>query len=435
MTPSREDLAPVSHDSSVLDVVGVGFGPANLGLAIAVAERNAAAERNGTAERPISALFLERQEAFGWHRGMLIPDARMQVAFLKDLATLRNPTSDFGFVSYLAERGRLVDFVNRQTFFPTRLEFHDYLSWAAGRFDDVVSYGTTVEKIEPTGDGLLAVTGRRRWEPVRVVARAVVVATGLTPFMPDGIETGERIWHNSQLVPNVAKLATGPSPRRFVVVGAGQSAAESVDYLHRSFPDADVHAVFRRWGYSPADDSAFANRVFDPDAVHEFYGSSPEVRGRVTTLHRNTNYSVVDPDLIEALYERHYAERVDGRERLRFDKMCAVEACEDLGTGVRVRIRSALDGTATDVDADVIVYATGYRSGDPTRFFSGPVARRDEHGRARITEDYLLELDGSDALVYVQGATEHTHGLASTLLSNVAVRSGDILASLESRIR
>jgi L-ornithine N5-oxygenase len=35
----------------------------------------------------------------------------------------------------------------------------------------------------------------------------------------------------------------------------------------------------------------------------------------------------------------------------------------------------------------------------------------------------------------VHGATGHTHGLASTLLSNVAVRSGDILASLESRIR
>jgi L-ornithine N5-oxygenase len=426
MNPSREELAPVH--TPVLDVVGVGFGPANLGLAIAVAERNA------RSERPISPLFLERQEAFGWHRGMLIPDARMQVAFLKDLATLRNPTSSFGFVSYLAARGRLVDFVNRQTFFPTRVEFHDYLSWAAAHFDDVVSYGTTVEKIEPTGDGLLAVTGRRGGEPVRVVARAVVIATGLAPALPDGVEAGERIWHNSRLVQGVAKLATGPAPRRFVVVGAGQSAAESVDYLHRSFPDADVHAVFRRWGYSPADDSAFANRVFDPDAVHEFYASPPEVRGRVTTLHRNTNYSVVDPDLIESLYERHYAERVEGRERLRFDKMCTVEACEDLGDRVRVRIRSSVDGAARDLDADVIVYATGYRSGDPTRFLAGLVAGRDERGRVRLTADYRLELDGSDALVYVQGATEHTHGLASTLLSNVAVRSGDILASLEARI-
>jgi L-ornithine N5-monooxygenase len=432
MTPSPEELTPVhpTAHTPVVDVVGVGFGPSNLGLAIAVAERNAATP----GERPVSACFLERQEEFGWHRGMLIPDARMQVAFLKDLATLRNATSSFGFVSYLADRGRLVDFVNRQTFFPTRLEFHDYLSWAAGRVDDAVSYGTAVESIEPAQDGLLAVTGRRGGEPVRVLGRAVVVATGLVPVLPAGVEAGERVWHNSRLVPNVAKLATGPVPQRFVVVGAGQSAAESVDLLHRTFPDAEVRAVFGRWGYSPADDSAFANRVFDPDAVHEFYDGSPEARLRVATLHRNTNYSVVDPDLIETLYERHYAERVEGRERLRFDKMCAVESCEDRGDGVEVRIRSSLDGSVTDLEADAVVFATGYRSGDPARFLSGIDARRDERGRVRITQDYRLELEGSDAPVYVQGATEHTHGLASTLLSNVAVRSGEILASLERRL-
>ena len=32
--------------------------------------------------------------------------------------------------------------------------------------------------------------------------------------------------------------------------------------------------------------------------------------------------------------------------------------------------------------------------------------------------------------VYVQGPTEHTHGLSSTLLSNVSVRAGEIAASI-----
>ncbi|MBQ3659658.1 MAG: PDZ domain-containing protein, partial [Bacteroidales bacterium] len=36
----------------------------------------------------------------------------MQVSYLKDLATLRNPRSGFSFVSYLHDRGRLVDFIN-----------------------------------------------------------------------------------------------------------------------------------------------------------------------------------------------------------------------------------------------------------------------------------------------------------------------------------
>ncbi len=88
----------------VYDVVGVGFGPSNLALAIAIAEQN---ERAGGVG-PVTSLFFERQHEFGWHRGMLIDDATMQVSFLKDLVTMRNPTSDFSFLSYLHGADRLV---------------------------------------------------------------------------------------------------------------------------------------------------------------------------------------------------------------------------------------------------------------------------------------------------------------------------------------
>jgi L-ornithine N5-oxygenase len=32
--------------------------------------------------------------------------------------------------------------------------------------------------------------------------------------------------------------------------------------------------------------------------------------------------------------------------------------------------------------------------------------------------------------IYIQGGTEHTHGLSSSLLSNIAVRSGEIANSI-----
>src|SRR3954463_12248217 len=111
----------------VHDVVGVGFGPSNLALAIAIDEHN-----RGAGE-PVSGLFLERQPRFGWHRGMLIDDATMQVSFLKDLVTLRNPTSDYSFLCFLREQGRLIDFLNQKTLFPLRVEFHEYFEWAAAR--------------------------------------------------------------------------------------------------------------------------------------------------------------------------------------------------------------------------------------------------------------------------------------------------------------
>ncbi|MFE0424885.1 SidA/IucD/PvdA family monooxygenase, partial [Streptomyces sp. NPDC058953] len=131
----------------IYDVVGIGFGPSNLSLAIALEEHRAGDPGNG-----ISALFLERQRSSGWHRNMLLPSATMQISFLKDLATFRNPTSSFSFVAYLHEAGRLPQFVNNQDFFPTRQEFHQYLEWAQARVADRVEYGTEVTSVRlPTG--------------------------------------------------------------------------------------------------------------------------------------------------------------------------------------------------------------------------------------------------------------------------------------------
>jgi L-ornithine N5-oxygenase len=122
------------------DLIGVGFGPANLGLAIALDEQDG---------RPLEPLFLERSPRFTWHSGMLLRGATMQISFLKDLVTLRDPRSRFSFLCYLQDRGRLVDFVNRQDFFPTRREFHDYLEWAAASFADAVRYGCEVRSVLP----------------------------------------------------------------------------------------------------------------------------------------------------------------------------------------------------------------------------------------------------------------------------------------------
>jgi L-ornithine N5-oxygenase len=60
--------------------------------------------------------------------------SELQISFLKDLVTLRNPTSPYSFVNYLKAHGRLVDFINLGTFYPCRMEFNDYLRWVAGQF-------------------------------------------------------------------------------------------------------------------------------------------------------------------------------------------------------------------------------------------------------------------------------------------------------------
>ncbi|WP_405647451.1 lysine N(6)-hydroxylase/L-ornithine N(5)-oxygenase family protein [Streptomyces uncialis] len=417
------------------DLIGIGFGPSNVAMAIALREHN---ERVGRQEA-VTAHFFERQPSFGWHRGMLIDDATMQVSFLKDLVTLRNPSSEYTFLRYLQSKDRLVDFVNHKNFFPLRVEFHDYLEWAAAKVDDMVSYGHEVVAVEPVvRDGVveyLDVTARAGSETVVHRARNLVIGTGLRPLMPEGVERTDRVWHTSELLTRLDGL-DGARPARFVVVGAGQSAAENVAHLHRRFPEAEVCAVFSRYGYSPADDSAFANRIFDPAAVDEYFAAPDDVKRKLMDYHGNTNYSVVDIDLIDDLYRQAYQEKVLGTERLRFLNISRLTGVEEVGDKVRATVRSLVTGEDTTLDADVVVYATGYSPVDPLALL-GEVADRcrlDDRGRVRVERDYRLATDpGLRCGIYVQGGTEHTHGITSSLLSNTAIRVGEILDSILDR--
>ncbi|MFB7030201.1 MULTISPECIES: lysine N(6)-hydroxylase/L-ornithine N(5)-oxygenase family protein [unclassified Streptomyces] len=417
------------------DVVGIGFGPSNLSLAIALEEHG-----ESTPGRPVTSHFFEKQPAFGWHRDMLLPSATMQISFLKDLVTFRNPLSRYSFVSFLHASNRLVQFVNNQDFFPTRQEFHQYLEWAAAGLGDRVSYGTEVTAIRPVtedgGDGppdLLEVEVRDGDGAVRVVAaRNVAVSTGLVPRLPDGMGGHERVWHSSEFLSRFN--ARDPEElRRVMVVGAGQSAAEITRFLHDALPHAEVSAVIPSYGYSIADDTPFANQVFDPSAVDEYYFGTDRARDSFWRYHRNTNYSVVDADVIRALYQRSYEEQVRGSRRLHFRNLTRVDGVKGAGDETRVILRSLLDDTVEETAVDALVFATGYDGLDPARLLGGfdRCFERDAAGKHRVERDYrLVSASGMTCGVYLQGGTEHTHGLTSALLSNIAVRSGEIADSI-----
>ncbi|GAA1862873.1 lysine N(6)-hydroxylase/L-ornithine N(5)-oxygenase family protein [Actinomadura bangladeshensis] len=420
----EERMEPRVHD-----VIGIGFGPSNLALAVALDE---ARERDGGG---VDAVFFEKQPEFGWHRGMLIDGATMQVHFLKDLVSLRNPASRFSFLAYLHARGRLVDFVNHKTMFPTRVEFHDYLEWTAAAFADRVRYGTEVVALRPRDEEVLEVVVRRDDRLETHLARNVVIGVGLEPSLPEGVQTGERIWHTEDLLTRLGERGDW-NPRRLVVVGAGQSAAEAVEYLHRTFTETEVCAVFARYGYSPADDSAFANRIFDPAAVDHYYAAPDDVKRMLLEYSRNTNYSVVDLDLIDELYRRAYAERVAGAERLRILNVSRLLDVRDGPGGVRVTVGFLPTGETADLDADALVYATGYRERDPFGLLgeAGGDCLAGPDGRPVVERDYRIATrPGRAWSVYLQGATEHSHGIASSLLSMTAVRTGEIVRSIAGR--
>ena len=429
------------RENSVRDIVGIGIGPGNLGLAVAIEEQ----------APELDALFVEARPEFNWHPGMLLDGSNMQISFLKDLVTVRNPQSRFSFINYLHHSDRLVDFINRQTFTPERVEFADYLRWIADNIAADTQYSTTVTSIEtlpePAADGARFVVhvcrkfgsgeseGQRTQQSESIRCRNVVVARGLEAKMPAWAENSSldtsRIFHNIDLLPRTKKLLnSGWDIRRALVIGAGQSAAEAIRYFH-DCPHIDtVTGSLNSYGFIPADDSPFANRVFDPEAVDDFFHATDAIRNELLIRHRYTNYACVESELLDELHDRQYRESVTGRKRLDIRRTTEVIDAHHCSDGsVDVDIRHRVTGDVVTENFDVVVCATGFRS----RGLAGIHTDSDEF---TVTRDYGAVLNGQRVPgLFVQGATEATHGLGSTLLSNIATRSGELVAAITGQQR
>ncbi|MBD7918784.1 lysine N(6)-hydroxylase/L-ornithine N(5)-oxygenase family protein [Cellulomonas sp. Sa3CUA2] len=402
----------------VLDVVAVGLGPANLGLAAAVDELTATGV-------PVRAAFLDRRPGFDWHPDMLLSSSVMQISFLKDLATQRDPRSPFTFTSYLHHCGRLNDFINMQTFFPSRLEFTDYLRWVVERLTVDIRWGAHVEAVDLVGD-LCRVRGTRDGLAFELWSRHVVIGVGSRPVLPSWAETaGGRILHNTSLRSGLEALDLGAAPR-IAVVGQGQSAAEVVRHAYDGVPGSQVHCFISGYGMVPADDSPFANRVFDPAAVDDFYFAPAAVREDLLRRHRTTNYGCVDPDLLQWLYAAEYGGRVTGDQRLHMHRASAVHAATEHEGAVTLTVEDRLAGTTRSEDFDAVVCATGFRSVLPVGMFGEGFPP----GPATLARDYRVVRSGVTLPVFVVGATDSHHGLGAGLLSNIAVRSQELVTSM-----
>jgi len=413
----------------VLDVVGVGFGPANLALAAALHEHDG---------EPLRARFFEAAPELRWHAGMLFGDASMQIAFGKDLVTFRNPRSEFSFLQFLAERNGLADFFNRGQMAPLRVEFVAYLRWAAAKLDRYAQYGSRVELVRPVLEGGVLqhfeVTVASEDGVTRVLAHDVVLAGGLQPTLPEGVEAGDRVWHSSSHLQRVTGFSAD-DVRSAVVVGGGQSAAEILVDLHERFPHARVHSVQSRFGLMPSDSSPFANQIFDPASVDLLFDAPEAERERIDAVHRGTNYSVVNPETLQRLYDLDYADKWADGSRFSWHRATRLGRVQS-GEPLDVELQHGLTGETSRRQVDVLVCATGYRPLDPGTILGehAELLRRDAAGRPSAERDYSARWTvPARARLFLVGSTGHQHGISATLLSNVAVRAGEIAQAVHAR--
>ena len=413
------------------EVIGVGFGPSNIGLAIQLAEESI----------DYRSLFLDRSQSSVWHSGMLLRNADIQNHPLRDLITLVNPRSHFSFINYLHQENRLSHFLNTGLYYPMRQDYANYIQWCAGHFDNLVVYNNPVQKIllSDSGDTLEICTERKKY-----ITRSVVIASGRERNVPGVFHNiqGPRCFHACDYLDKVMNLDVNKD-YRFVVVGASQSAAEIILDLYSRFPNAKINSVIRNYSFKMKDKSPFSYEIYFPESIDFFYQLSLEHRGHLGSEMRRTNYSSVDQDVLDELYKVIYMQRVYGKPRIEVDRNIIIDNVElSKNVGFVMSMHNKYSQENKSLNADVIIFATGFEDAGKegaTLPLLENIRHKYQHnpdGSIKVNRDYSLEaLTPSLPKVYLSGLCEASHGLGDAgSFSLIPIRCKTILSSLQQHL-
>ncbi|MFC9127313.1 lysine N(6)-hydroxylase/L-ornithine N(5)-oxygenase family protein [Streptomyces sp. NPDC057099] len=418
------------------DLVGIGIGPANLSLA-------ALAHPLGD----LDTVFYDQRPAFGWHSGLLIEGATIQVPFLADLVSLADPTSPWTFLNYLRSRERLFPFYFAERFHIQRAEYDAYCRWVGESLPDL-HFGHQVDAV--------------RWNPERDVfevdftqldadgeaealgrtyTRNVVLGIGTEPYVPESLKPlaqapGVPVVHAADYLDHRAALLAA---EHITVVGIGQSGAEIFLDLLRNRPAGQerLHWLGRTEAFAPMEYSKLGLEHFTPDHTRYFHALPESARDRLVTgqwqLHKG-----IDAATVAAIHDELYRRTLHGGwpDAVLTPGVHVRTAGRVATTKVELHLEHSTQDSRSRLTTDAVVLATGYRERPLDRVLAGldPYLRRDSRERPRIDEEYRLVLDPSvTGTAYVQNAETHTHGVGAPDLGLAAWRSAIILNSLTGR--
>ncbi|MGH1563269.1 lysine N(6)-hydroxylase/L-ornithine N(5)-oxygenase family protein [Mumia sp. DW29H23] len=403
------------------DLLGIGIGPFNLGLACLADPLD-----------EVAAVFLDESPEFRWHPGMMIEGSTIQVPFLADLVTMADPTSRHSFLSFLKESGRLYPFYIRESFYPLRAEYDAYCRWAADRLD-TLRWGRRVEAVEhDPRDDTYVVRARLADGSVETYrTRHVVLGTGTRPTVPAAAHGLDGPWlHSADYLRHRDALR---GSRAVTIVGSGQSAAEIYrDLLEDAHPDTyRLDWVTRSPRFFPMEYTKLTLEMTSPEYTDHFHALPLELRQLLGREQRGL-YKGISGDLVDDIYDTLYRRSVDGPVPTSLLTDTALVDARWTGEEYVLRLRHDQLGEEYERRTERLVLATGYAASVPECV--EPIRHLlafDELGRFAVGRDYAV--DGDRRRVFVQNGEEHTHGLTAPDLGFGAWRSSTILAAVTGR--
>jgi lysine N6-hydroxylase len=406
---------------AALDFIAIGLGPFNLSLAC-LAEPI----------RDLHGLFLERNEDFDWHPGMLIDDTTLQNPFLADLVSLADPQSKFSFLNYCKQEGKLYAYYIRERFYLSRAEYNRYCKWAIRQLSSIV-FGSNVEHVEyDAGRAHYVVSGRhvRTGQSFMYRAKRLVIGVGSVPQLPSCCnDIREHCIHSAQYVASKAQLQKKHS---IAVIGSGQSAAE---IFHDLLKESDEHDYSLTWitrspRFFQMENTKLTLEMISPDYIDYFYNLPDGVRESIIAK-QDSLYKGVNASLINQIYDLLDDHRSRGRQNARLITNSELTGCQYDHADDRYRLRFVQRDERVQYThvTEGAIFATGYTQNVP-RFIDGirERIRWDDKGRYRLSRNYAIDVNGRD--IFVQNAGLYSHGLTNPDLGMSCYRNSYILREI-----
>jgi lysine N6-hydroxylase len=399
-----------SGDQARQSIIAVGAGPSNLSLAALAAPLNA-----------LRVTLLERTSEIRWHSGMQFDDAELQVSYLKDLVTLVDPTSRFSFLSFLKSEKRIYRSLVANRDYTSRLEFERYIQWVAKTLPDL-QLGVDVDGLTCDRTGLKVHSNKGVH-----TADHVVVGVGRSPKIPDVAGADQVGVHSADFLHR--DLESRYAGKRVAVIGGGQSGAEIVSHLLRTFQDnIKISWICNRANLLPLDDTPFINEQFFPNYIDYFAGLDGDLKEKLVTQFRCTSDGISErtlSQLYRQLYDLECVRQKPGIVDLHV--ATSLQRVIPKSGWVYLELRDELRGQTHMESCDEVVYATGYSYSAP-QFLHEFIG-----GTPELSEDRSVVWSGSSKnRIFVQNSDVMQYGLAEPNLSLLAWRAAGILNEIGS---
>ena len=433
-----DESAPPPH---IYDCVGVGFGPSNIALAIALKERGLLG----------NTLFVESCDRILWQPGMLIPGTDIQHNPLRDLVTPRNPTSEYGFLSYLNSVGRLFKFLNLSDHYPPRTEYAGYVEWVGNQFLSNVSLSTkatSIMYVKIDGNTYFKIDAEAGNS---IYAKTLSFGPGRSNNIPKEFEEhqSDDIIHLTDYLYAKKKWCNTSASNGIVVtvVGGSQSAAEIVLDLVNTNCVRKIYCVNRSFGFKQKDLSGFTEEIYFPEFTDYFHSLHTATQNQITNELWRSNYGAADTDVIDALNVCLYEQCITKTDKLTIQRNYGVELVDSSDERrYQLLLRERNTGETSTIICDKVILATGFKNfgtGDSKEplhpllsSLSAYVVFRSDGGIA-VDRNYRMQTSSEAHLppLYINGLCEASHGFGDAgSFSLLSIRSDTIANEIDNAL-